>query len=240
MTRRGYHLGVVVSLLALTLGACTSSSSGPPSSKTTASATVGPSLSTEPGSAPATEGTGPETPQSPGSGGSGELSLPNLPTGGGATNATCVDVSWLGTPPIPDGYVVKVTSVQISGPFTRANLTSDCSSAQACDDFLFRPNGDSCGVGFTYTGDRPIDPSGDPQTYTVQLAGQLSCPAGDSSACDAAAGAIKSAGGTQVTIEVDVASSSPSAPDSSPATGSPPGSTSPADGTSTQPAAGSS
>ena len=240
MTRRGYHLGVVVSLLALTLAACTSSSSGAPNSKATASATLGASRSTEPGSTPPTEGTGPETPLSPGSGGGGEVALPNLPIGGDATDATCVDVSWLGKP-IPDGDVVKVTAVHISGPFTRAKLTPDCSSAQACDDpdFRFRGNGSSCGVGFTYPGGT-IDPNGDAHDGTVQLDGQLSCPAGDSSACDAAVGDIKSAGGTQVTIEVHVASSSSSAPDSSPATGSPPGSTSPTDGTSAQPAASSS
>jgi hypothetical protein len=226
MTQCGYRLGVVVGLLALALAACTSGSSGSPNSETTARATLGASLSTEPGSStPLAEGNGPETPLSPGSGGGGELDLPNLPIGGAATDATCVDVSWLGNP-IPHGDVVKVTAVHISHPFMPTErLTSDCSSAQACDGgYVFIDNRDSsCGVGFAYPGG-PIDPNGEMLVDgTVQIDGQLSCPAGDSSACDAAARDIKSAGGTQVTIEVHVASSSSSAPVSSPATGSPPG-----------------
>jgi hypothetical protein len=138
--------------------------------------------------APAVEGTGPESP-APRAKDQPVLKLPSLPYGGDdtvyAASETdfipeCVEVSWLGGE-IPDGVRIEVIRVEFDppkAPFIHPS-TSACHDRRECDGFrahvtFTTANGGDCGV--------TVKATGQGQAKLV-FKGSIACPAGKQQVC---------------------------------------------------------
>ncbi len=171
--------GVLVLLLAGCSGSTTSHGPTPASANSPVTEPA-----TEDTGTPATEGTGTESPLPQGSGGV-SLSVPGAPIGPGTGpgNVTdedvCVDVQWLGD--LRPMTMLTVTNIVVDGPFRPVGLaTAGCTGDDGppCEGLRFTAadKGMTCAVGLAWTGVRATSAS-------LELAGELSCPHLDSSAC---------------------------------------------------------
>jgi hypothetical protein len=199
VTRRRTVSTVLLTVLVVVGAGCgkQNASSGTDSSRVVSSPT-------ETDTAPATEGSGPESPQQSGDAGP-VAQLPSLPIGGGDPDQSgdqqCATVNWLGDKPIPPGVTIRIDRIGFDrdGFFRLGGSLCDSDAAPCTTSWQFTADteDDSCVVAVTQIKD--VD---NPQQVQLVLAGTIYCTT--QSACDDYA--AKSGGGSQIafTAEPDV------------------------------------
>lgn len=208
------HFGPVTAALALLVAGC--------AGHATAHARAPTSVSTGPVTQPLTEGTGPESPLQSSTGGV-SVSVAALPIGDNGSSPTnevvCVDVQWLGEGKLRPAVTLTVTSVVINGPFTPVDLaTAGCMAEDGPPCIGLRitaaDSGTKCAVGVKWTGIRAT-------VASLELAGELSCPALNSATCQQVRDSLESKARDSGPVSFDFNLPPDTASPSSPGTSSP-------------------